>query len=110
MFLCACGNPQGADHEAQMDFVEANVHLPEDAAPLAGYARYYTHDAHGRVTAVYSAASPGTAPADLPIGSRRWVADERQFPPPMLDGGCTIVQVGFDPSTGDLIANCNGAA
>ncbi|MBD3731509.1 MAG: hypothetical protein IE934_02150 [Sphingopyxis sp.] len=93
-----------------MDYVEAHIALPEGAGPLADYARYYTLDAGGRVMAVYSATRPGNAPADLPIGDRRWVADERQFPPPILDGGCTIIRVDFDPVTEKLAAYCNGVA
>ena len=122
-----------------MDRIEKQIILPKGARTLAEYARYYGVDDKGRVAGTYLTIDPPPDPSwtcedivlneeevesrpvpcppdvedpirNLKAGQRRWVgdADNRPF---RADGGCSQVNVLFDPGTGKVLhAFCNGTA
>jgi hypothetical protein len=86
-------------HEKFLDRVEAQIHLPAGAWQLEAYSRAYFSVQNGaKVMAIYSTLSPP---------GRRWVA---QNPGPfIMDGGCAVVTVMIDASTGIIEqVECNG--
>lgn len=88
-----------------MDEIERQIQLPPEAKEFERYARYYTFD-DGRVIGTYVASGGG----DPLIGKRLWVSDKRYLPT-LMDGGCVIVNVVYDP-IGQKIEHtfCNGLA
>ena len=108
------GGPQPAtppDTEAQareelMERIEREVRLPEGAAPLASYARYYAWQERGdgirKVIAVYLGVGERTP-------GRRWVT-ENEFPL-ILDGGCGLISLSYDAAARRIEhVTCNGEA
>jgi hypothetical protein len=101
------GAPQASDHrdaaarDALAARIEANMRLPEGAAPLAEYTRSYAYAPGGReVEAVYMREPPG---------GRSWV--EHNDLPFILDGGCRQVTIRADATTGRVLSvRCNGEA
>jgi hypothetical protein len=86
------------------------VKLPRDARPLNEYARYYALDGQKIVGTYTRFVDLKNSFYDLPIGQRRWVDDYRSLPL-ISDGGCTVVNVLYDDSTGQIEqAACNGVA
>jgi len=92
-----------------MDKIERLVELPEGTAALHKYARYYAQQ-DSKVVALYRIPSfmgpPGKS--ELEAGQRRWVADYHELPG-ILDGGCYVVDVVFNPTTQKFERiECNG--
>ena len=111
LLLSACSTAEERQHLRLMEQIEKQVRMPTGSRPLAHYARYYAFDQHGRVSAIYTTfLEPDYESLDLPLGQRRWVSDERKLPG-ISDGGCGVVEVLFDPATGEIErAECNGLA
>ncbi len=74
--------------------------LPEGAKSLSSYRRYYYDRDDGLIGAVYV--------SDLNPG-KEWVG-QREEAPSVQDGGCSVVEVIFDPAKGTVRATCNGVA
>ena len=103
--------PAPDDRRARlMDEIEAGLAMPEGAKPLNRYKRSYAftretpdddQGARERVIGVF---------VTSPEPGRQWVEDEARLPR-LLDGGCRMVRLVFDPAAGkiDWIA-CNGEA
>jgi hypothetical protein len=134
LVLGACSSPEDRNRVALMDQIENQVTLPRGSRPLADYARYYTYE-NGDVHAEYviplgddprpdatceeldtnltghKVDCPDLKQADdLKPGQRRWFADNRDFPI-IMDGGCAVVNVVFDPARRWLKSvTCNGDA
>ena len=67
--------------EEVMARIEKSVTLPETAAPLSGYDRYYAFDRPGHIKAIYVRADPSAA------GKRIWLTDPARLPIG-FDSGC----------------------
>jgi len=84
-----------------LDRLEARITMPEGAAPLASYARYYARHVRGEIVGTY-----------LRIGNevpgRRWVSLEEL--PQVADGGCDVITVIADVRGTVRSAACNGEA
>jgi hypothetical protein len=108
--LAACSEKKSVSYECTMNLIEQQVRLPEEAAPLDRYARYYAADAD-YIYAVYVKSVDRADPNfDLPVGQRRWVADHLNLPT-VLDGGCSIVNVRYNRITLKVdVPVCNGDA
>jgi len=105
MLLSACGTVETRRQAATMDKIERQARMPKDALALTRYSRFYTAAKSGEVIGTYVA----SAYNDLPVGQRRWVKDINHLPA-INDGGCSIVNVIFDPTTNRTQAFCNGEA
>lgn len=126
--LGGCVAGPGPDRtSALMDEVEKNVRLPEGAAPLTAYTRYYAYGGRGKVEARYRIAldPPWPCPKDkddtilagLPCEPlkrsraprRHWVA---VLPDPGVhDGGCAVIHISYDLATRRVERiSCNGTA
>lgn len=119
-----------------MEKIEQQVNLPNGAAPLNRYARYYALDRQGQVHGVYLIPLPNDislndgcseitanielkdapCPKDssslrnLKADQRRWLASVDSLPS-VNDGGCSVVNVVFDRRKGKVKAVfCNGLA
>lgn len=105
----AATTPPGTEAQAReelMDRIERQVRLPEGAAPLASYARYYAWqdrgDGYRKVIGVYLGVGERTP-------GRRWVT-ENEFPL-ILDGGCGMVTLSYDVAAQRIEhVTCNGEA
>jgi len=99
-------NSEAQAREELMDRIERQLRLPEGAAPLASYARYYAWQQRGddrrKVVAVYLGVGERTP-------GRRWV-EETEFPL-ILDGGCGLVSLSYDLAAQRIEhVTCNGEA
>ncbi len=118
-----------------MDQIEQQVQLPRGARPFADYARYYAPGRDGKVLGIYVIPFPPPAPGescgeltesfemkDVPCspmetqpesieaGQRLWMRNEMDLPV-IHDGGCSVINVTFDPQTRKLEqVACNGFA
>ncbi|WEK45674.1 MAG: hypothetical protein P0Y56_11610 [Candidatus Andeanibacterium colombiense] len=72
-----------------MDRIEKSVTLPDGAAPVSAYDRYYAFDKPGEVKAVYLRAPNQSA------GKRSWLVDPAKLPIG-FDGDCRLVTVLYD--------------
>jgi len=134
--LVSCSTPGQRRQTQLMDDIEGLVKLPEGAAPLSKYARFYAEDASGEIMGVYVIPDP-PLPADagcselqpdmslkpvdcdaLPeaewqkvkANERQWL-DQAADLPGINDGGCGIVTVLYLPSSRTIeSATCNGEA
>ncbi|WP_298164207.1 hypothetical protein [Novosphingobium sp.] len=122
LVLVACSSeaPMEADHDSSrssspqlatisqtriMENIERQVQLPPEAQGLNEYNRYYAFDGE-RVIATY-VLSDGNDPRK---GQRYWLA-KRQDLPLVMDGGCGIVNVIYDPLAKRVDETfCNGVA
>lgn len=108
--IVACSEGADAPNNSAMDLIERQVQLPEGAAPLDGYARYYAIEGNEIVAIYISLVDPTNPYYDLPRGQRRWLADHRNLPV-INDGGCSVVSVRYDPVTRKADTPlCNGEA
>ena len=131
VILCvsACGGPEERKQASIMNEIERQVTLPEGALAIEKYARYYS-DKGGKVVAVYtipyhadltatceeltenlSSRSVECPPEaqQLSAGERQWVSFNEL--PGISDGGCTVVNVLFNPATHKVEnVQCNGVA
>ena len=133
--LLSCSPPAERRRTQLLDEIESRVRLPEGAAPLSRYARFYAQDPSGEITGLYVIPSPAL-PADagcselqqdfslkpiscdsLPVAEwekvkaneRLWL-DQNDLPA-INDGGCGIVTVVYRPSSRTVeSASCNGSA
>src|SRR3546814_10899191 len=86
------------------------LQLPEAAASLDDYARYYANDGNEIVAIYISHVDPTNPYYDVPRGQRRWLADHRDLPL-INDGGCSVVSVRYNPVTRTMDTPlCNGEA
>jgi hypothetical protein len=97
-------NTEAQAREELMARIEREVRLPEGAAPLASYARFYAWQERGdgirKVIAVYLGVGERTP-------GRRWVT-ESEFPL-ILDGGCGLVTLSYDAAAQRIEhVTCNG--
>ena len=127
--------PSAAEQARQvrlMDEIERKIVLPGRARPLKAYARFYAFDGKGGAMARYLIPIPGArggttdcarvtpdlqahlgrCPSSdpwpgIPAGERRWEPDVKSVPF-LFDGGCSQVNVAYDPRTGKVEAFCNG--
>lgn len=103
---CASLAPGGGVDMATARRIERQVRLPEGAAPLAGYARFYYRDARRRDVVVgqyYRSPNPGMPSWPSP-------GIYLTLPPVGVDdGGCDAVSLTYDP-VGARITSiaCNG--
>jgi hypothetical protein len=108
--LVGCSEGADAPNNSTMDLIERQVQLPEGAASLDDYARYYAHDGNEIVAIYISRVDPTNPYYDVPRGQRRWLADHRDLPL-INDGGCSVVSVRYNPVTRTMdIPLCNGEA
>lgn len=131
--VLGCTAPEEHQHDQLMDRVESQVTLPQGAGRLSEYARHYALDDKGNVVGVYVAGHQSSnsdetceevlenfatrevpcaesESAPLPVGRRQWVGDTDGLPL-VLDGGCSVITVSFDPKTDEVkSAICNGVA
>lgn len=87
--------------DAIMDRIEAQIQLPEGAADLSEYVRHYLPLESGSVYGIYEI-------SDAPV-RRHWVEESSELPL-ILDGGCSILSIRYDPDTDEISAVCNGRA
>jgi len=134
--LVSCSAPAERRQRQLMDEIEVRVKLPEGAAALSKYARFYAQDPSGEVMGVYIIPDPPLAadagcselqadmslkPIDcdsVPVAEwqkvkaneRLWL-DQTANLPGINDGGCGIVTVIYLPSNRTIeSATCNGEA
>jgi hypothetical protein len=132
--LTACTTPEQQERDLLTDRIEDRVKLPEGARRLADYARYYAFDENGLVVGVYAPGyvapnaddaceemledfttrevpCPSETDSDrLLADQRRWVDDTDKLPL-IMDGGCSVITVIYDPKAGEVkSAYCNGEA
>lgn len=108
--LVACSSESERRHDLLMQQVEERVQLPKGAEKLERYARYYATDGNRIVATYITLVDSENRYYDLPVGQRRWVDDHRNMPA-ISDGGCSIVNVLYDPkATSSPEAFCNGVA
>lgn len=88
-----------------MDEIERQVQLPPDADKFQKYARYYAFDGD-KVIGTYM-----TSAGNDPLRGRRlWLGDRRDLPT-LMDGGCAVVNVVYDPLAKRIESTfCNGRA
>jgi hypothetical protein len=131
--LAACATPEQAERDRLIDRIEGRVKLPDGARGLSSYARYYAIEGDGLVTGIYVPGYEAPDPDDtceelhadftttavecppemsdhrLLAGQRAWV--ERTNLPFVLDGGCSVITVIYDPKADRIkSATCNGDA
>ena len=134
VLLAACATPVQLERDRLTDTIEARVKLPQGAGRLSDYARYYAFDEQGMVLGVYvpgyewpdTDATCGEILEDLSIrevpcpaepkgdnllaGQRGWV-DSKYKLPMVMDGGCSVVTVVYDPKSNRVKnVECNGGA
>lgn len=121
------------DENARMaSAIDAALTLPDGAAPIDSYARYYSVRPDGKIQATYVVAASEDAPKpadygcteitsddqlkDIPCpaddspraGDQRWVNSDEI--PIVDDGGCLIINILYDPSSNRVeAADCNGS-
>ena len=121
--LPACTTPEVRQHGKLMDIIEARVKLPHGARALSEYARHYAVDEQGFVVGVYAPGYRAPAPDEgcellenmawrpvpceepdgdrLLAGQRQWVGNADSLPL-ILDGGCSVISVVYDPKAGAI--------
>jgi hypothetical protein len=123
--LCIAGcSPAPKSREASiMDKIEKRIRLPQRAAPLAQFVRYYAYRTDGKVRGIYLPPDgPETpdvtcvevapkaqsrkvpcppAPRRRVAGERIWLQDANRLPG-LMAAGCTGVSVVFDPLSDKL--------
>jgi hypothetical protein len=110
LLVQACSSAAEREHGRTMDQIEQQVRLPADALGLDKYARYYAVDGKRVVGTYITNVDPQNRYYDLPIGKRRWLDDHRSLPG-ISDGGCSVVNVVYDPAIKKVEqAFCNGLA
>ena len=132
--LAACTTPEQRERDRLTDQIEARVKLPKGAGRLADYARHYAIDEKGLIVGVYSRGfrwpdpdhaceelledfstrmvpCPFDSDVDhLRAGQRGWV-DHPDRLPSIMDGGCGVVTVVYDPKASKVRDTyCNGHA
>lgn len=108
--LAACSSASERRHDQLMQQVEERVQLPKGANRLEQYARYYATDGNRIVATYITLVDPENRYYNLPVGQRRWLDDHRNMPA-ISDGGCSIVNVLYDPKApSSPEAFCNGVA
>lgn len=108
--LAACSSAAERQHSHLMQQIEERLQLPKGAERLEQYARYYAPDKDRVVATFITVVDPTNRYYDLPVGQRRWLDDHRNLPA-ISDGGCSIVNVIYDPKTRSVPeAFCNGVA
>lgn len=109
-FLSACSNSDERKSAETMDKIEKLIVLPEGAAALDQYARYYVQK-EGKVYALYDTPLPYMpVESGLPLkaGQREWLGENQDLPV-VLDGGCNVIDVVFDLNAQEFERNeCNG--
>lgn len=95
-----CTDGSVSEQAQTMASIESRMALPEGAHALSSYRRYYFSREDGLVGAVYV--------SDLNPG-KEWVG-KRERAPSVFDGGCSVVEVVFDPAKRTVRATCNGIA
>ncbi|HCH0556903.1 hypothetical protein [Pseudoxanthomonas winnipegensis] len=105
LLVSACTGPGAKDLDgAQLvKALEQQVKLPQDASPLSDYTRYYKLTAEGVLVGVYIKGFDG--------GDRQaHLVSERELPL-ILDGGCNVIHVQYDPGANKVLrVFCNGIA
>jgi hypothetical protein len=108
--LAACSSASDRRHDQLMQQVEERVRLPKSAEGLERHARYYVADGKRIVATYITLVDPENRYYNLPAGQRRWLDDHRNLPA-ISDGGCSIVNVLYDPKApSSPEAFCNGVA
>lgn len=129
--FAATGCGPAAIEDDVLTRIEEEIELPEGAAPLDIYSRYYAHGDQGAILAVYvihpegyservieacSAIEDGPFPCPVnggPLrladaGKRVWVDNVIDLPG-MSGGGCAQINVEFHPGTNTFATvECNG--
>lgn len=132
LLLFGCTTREQRQRDKLTNLIESRVVLPEGARRLADYARYYALDQNGNVVGVYV---PGYSPPNpdwgcedllanfttrevpchwpekgdnLLAGQRGWVSGTDRLPL-VMDGGCGVVILIYDPKKGVVKdIHCNG--
>lgn len=98
------GSQDLSDQTALIAQVEASVSLPEGASAIESFSRSYTSD-QGMIVGIYL--RPELAGQE---SGSRWVASREEMPM-ILDGGCAMVTVLYDPDAKQFVeVYCNGVA
>lgn len=103
---CTEAEKPSSDNEAMAEKIERLVELPEGAGPIDSYGRNYATGDDGKVYAVYTAPH---GPEDTQAGASRWYENVDELPM-IMDGGCSVVTVTYNPETEYVSASCNGVA
>ena len=103
LLMAACSSEGERRQATLMNEIEALVKLPNGAAPLQEYSRYYTYGRDDEVIGIYA----GRYLAKN--AERKWVRDSRSLPV-IMDGGCGVVNISFDIRSKKAEAWCNGDA
>ena len=109
LLLAACSSAAESQQREAMKQIEERIQLPAGAEKLESYARYYAMDG-SRIVGTYITEVDRQNPHyDLPAGQHRWL-DDRHNLPAISDGGCSVVNVLYDPATQKVEqASCNEA-
>ena len=110
LVIGACSSAAEKKHGQLIAQIEQRVQLPAGAERLARYARYYAINGN-RVVATYTTfVDPQVEHVSLATGHTRWIDDYRRMPL-ISDGGCSVVNVLYDPSKQKVEhVFCNGVA
>ena len=103
---CAPAESPQTEQEALAKKIESRLKLPDGAHPLDSYGRNYAYAEDGTVVAVYAAPH---WPTDAKVGEARWHKSYEALPR-IMDGGCSVISVSYNPETEDLFVGCNGVA
>ena len=113
LLLPGCSPSVGEHQTGIMEAVEDKLIMPPDARPWSEYARYYSAQPDGKIIGIFIVPDDPSHQNEfynLPAGERRWVGDYRNLPS-IMDGGCTILTVMFDPHSKKREGPfCNGEA
>lgn len=90
--------------------IESQVELPAGAYDLNDYLRYYAFD-DGHVVAVFTTFDHRSdSDQNVRTSDRNWVGDRDKLPL-ILDGGCSVVNIVYDPKDRSFDqVFCNGVA
>ena len=123
MLLMSCASAEERKHDELMDRIEKQVRMPNGAAPLNEYARFYSDYGNGLIMGSYvfpsviakessqqceeltSMTTSKRVPCasedvrNVKAGERRWLPNQNELPG--NDGrGCQVISVLFDQRSG----------
>ena len=107
-FTTSCGLPVENDN-ALATKIERKLIAKHPDIVLKRFARFYSHDSVGFVSAIYVFGNEGYEPIAGKAGQIYWVSPQNL--PVVDDGGCSIINLSYHKWTGTLVSvACNGFA